>query len=138
MNTIWIRTICFCVVLLLGLSGLALASYSIPQESIDEQRIFYGSALNFAQPASVDYQKVVRSTPEYNEIRDKRIENGTARYWILMSEASNHAVQLISSVGKESDYDIIVANGYLEGLEEPIETVDVTELVLKKLEERQK
>lgn len=126
------------LIMLLGMAGASVAEFSIPQEQLDEQRIFYGSSMSFEKPGSVKYQDVVSATPEYQEIKDKKIENGTARYWILMSEASNHAVQVISKVGKETDYDIIVADGYLESLETPIEAEDITELVLKKLEEKEK
>lgn len=136
MNIMKIRTTSLITIALLILYGVGAASLTIPQDKVDEQRIFYGSSMSFERPGSVNYQEIVRSTPEYIEIRDKKIENGTARYWILMSEASNRAVQLISSVGRDSEYDLIVASGYLESLEPPIETEDITKLVLKKLEEK--
>lgn len=110
-------------------------AYSIPQDKLDNQKVYYGSAAHFEKPAEVNYEAVVKATPEYAEIKKKKIEAGTAKYWILISRASEHAVRLIAEVGQELEHDLIVAKDYLNKLEVPIEASDVTELVLAKLSE---
>jgi len=115
-----------------ALPSSANAAFTIAAEQIDDQKIYYGSASSFEKPAMVDYNAVVKATPEYAEIKKKKIEAGTARYWILMSSASEHAVRAIGQVGKETDHDLICAVGYLGNVTPPIEAVDVTEQVLKK------
>ena len=129
---------------LLAIFGLAVAlvvstawaePYSIPAEKRDAQKIFWGSANSFENPAEVDYQKVVKATPEYKSIRKKKVESGTAKYWILISKASDHAIRLINEVGIESGHDLVAAQGYLGGLEPPIAAEDITALALKKLDD---
>lgn len=123
-----------CGTLLVLLAGNAAGAYSIPAEQVDEQQIYYGNAANFEKPATVDYTAIVKATPEYEEIKKKRIESGSAKYWILMSSASGHAVKLISEVGQESDHDLIVSIGYLGKITPPVPAEDVTKKVLEKLE----
>ena len=129
---------------LLAVFGLVLATstpapaetYSIPTEKVNTQKVYWGSAASFQKPGRVDYEQIVKSTPEYSSIKKKKIQSGTAKYWILLSKASDHAVRLISEVGQETDFDLIVASGYFEEikLEKPAETPDITSLVLAKLE----
>lgn len=119
---------------LLGGVGVAEA-YSIPADKVDSQKIYWGSAAKFEKPAEVSYEAVVRATPEFEEIRRKKVERGTAKFWILMSQASEHAVRLIAEVGRETDYDLISAQGYLGELDPPVEADDITELVLARLDD---
>lgn len=122
-----------CAALLLA-AAPATAVSTIPAEQIDEQQIYYGNAASFEKAATVDYTAVVKATPEYAEIKKKKIDSSTARYWILMSNASEHAVQMISQVGDETEHDLIVSIGYLGKITPPIAADDVTEKVLEKLE----
>ncbi|HDP34850.1 MAG TPA: hypothetical protein ENN29_07045 [Candidatus Hydrogenedentes bacterium] len=125
------------VILLLTLFFVAPAtdtmaeSNSIPPESVDAQKIFWGATGKFEKPGSVDYVAIVTATEEYQQAR--KVESGTARYWILVNKANESAVRAISAVGRETDYDLIVLKGYLESLDPPIETEDITELALAKL-----
>jgi hypothetical protein len=118
----------------LAVSTAMAGTYSIPAEKLDSQKVYWGNASKFDKPAKVNYEAVVKATPEYAEIKKKKIESGTAKYWIQLSMASDHAVKLISQVGKESDYDLIAATGYLGSLEPPIPADDITDIILKKFE----
>jgi len=42
-------------------------------------------------------------------------------------------VKAIGDVGSETEYDLIVLKGYLEGLNPPITAEDITQLALAKL-----
>ena len=106
-------------------------SMSIPPEAVDDQRIFWGTASSFEKPGSVDYNAVVSATTEYKEA--VKAEKNTAQYWLFISKANDRAIRAISSVGSETDFDLIVLKGYLEGLTPPIATKDITELALAKL-----
>ncbi len=120
--------------LLLLATNDAAGAHSIAPEQIDTQKIYYGNAKSFEKPAAVDYTAIVKATPEYSEIKKKKIDSTSARYWLLMSSASDHACKLISQVGEESDHDLIVSIGYLGTVSPPIEAEDVTKKVLEKLE----
>lgn len=125
---------------LIAAIALTLASvgsvyaHSIPADKIDPQKIFFGTAEAFETPARVNYQKIVKATPEYSSIKKKKIVSGSAKYWILISKASERAQRLIKEVGEESSYDLIAADGYLDTMDPAIEAKDVTELVLEKLQ----
>lgn len=121
------------ITLILGGIGSA-AAHTIPADKVDAQKIFYGSSENFEAPARVNYQKIVKATPEYSSIKKKKIVSGSAKYWILISKASDRAQRLIKEVGEETNFDLVVADGYLETMEPAIEAEDVTELVLEKLQ----
>ncbi len=124
----------FGIALWMVFGSVVAETYSIPPDKVDVKKVYWGSAASFEKPACVDYERVVRATPEYESIRKNKIETGTARYWILMSQASDHAIRLINELGKETDYDFIAASAFMASLDPPIEADDVTELVIKKLE----
>ena len=109
--------------------------YSIPPEKLDDQKIFWGTASSFEKPAELNYQRIVQTTPEYKSIKRKKVESGTAKYWILISRASDHAVRVINEVGQETGYDFIAAEGYLGSLDPPIKAENITDLVLEKIKD---
>jgi len=111
----------------------APAAYAIPAEKLDVQKVYYGTASGFTNPGKVNYEAIIKATPEYDEVKKKKVEVGTGKYWILLSQASDRAVRAITEVGQETGYDLITASGYLGSLDPPIPADDVTELVLAKL-----
>jgi hypothetical protein len=127
----WKSTLLMLLVFLALAIGSMAESKTIPPESVDDQKIFWGMASIFEKPGSVDYVALVTATDEYQQA--KKVESGSARYWLLVNKANESAVRAISSVGSETDYDLIVLKGYLESLDPPIQTEDITELALAKL-----
>lgn len=129
--TLWITLGVFLI------SGLAIAAqaatYSIPADKLDAQKVYFGKAEGFERPAGVDYETIIKATPEYEEVKKKKIEPGTGRYWILLSQASDRVVRSISEVAQEMDYDFIASQGYLGSLDPAIPSEDITQLVLDKL-----
>jgi len=123
--------------LLMSMIFLALApacmaeSMTVPPEAIDEQKIFWGTASKFEKPGSVDYFALVSATEDYKTAQ--KAEKNSARYWIHINRANELAVKAIGDVGSETEYDLIVLKGYLEGLNPPITTEDITQLALAKL-----
>jgi Skp family chaperone for outer membrane proteins len=113
--------------------GVALA-YSIPEDQIDPQKIYWGSPANFDKPGEVDLDQLIKATPEYEEIKKNKLERGSGKYWILLNEASERAQKAILAVAEVTDYDLVTAVGYLKGLKPSIAADDITDLVLKELE----
>jgi len=111
------------------------STYSIPEDTLIAKNIFWGDGSGFDKPAEVDYNKVVIETPEYKSIKKKKVKSGTAKYWILMSEASDRAIKVICEFGNNSEYDLIAETGYLSGLDPPIECDSITKLVIKQLKQ---
>ena len=120
---------------LVAFSAALAAAYSIEENQVDPQKIYWGRPSQFENPAEVRYQEVIMETPEYQELKNRRIERGTGRYWILISQASDRVVRTIAQVGQESEYDLIAAEGYLGSLDPAVPADDVTELVLKTMEQ---
>lgn len=112
----------------------AAAAQSIPDAQLDASRIFYGSPTNFDKPAEVDIDAAIQSTPEYQEIVKKKIDSGTGKYWILISEATDRVHRAISDVGKVKEFDLIAHKGYLGALEPPVACADITGQVLEAIE----
>ncbi|HOZ48493.1 MAG TPA: hypothetical protein PLO37_19790 [Candidatus Hydrogenedentes bacterium] len=122
------------VLALLLASGVASAeSYAVPKEQLDTKKVYWGTPSGFERAAEIDYQRVIQETPEYDEIKRKKIERGTGKYWILLSQASDRVVRGIAQVGQSTGCDLIVCRGYLSGLEPPIPAEDVTQRLLDSL-----
>lgn len=123
------------VLAILGLGLSAASAYSIPEGQLDKQKVFWGSYGSFERPGEVDYQEVIKSTPEYQQLKKKKVKRGTGEYWILLSQASDRAVRSIRSVGEDTEYDLVATQGYLGGLEPAIPAEDITNLVIEYMEE---
>lgn len=113
---------------------VAAAAQSIPDAQLDSSRIFYGTPTAFDKPAEVDIDAAIQSTPEYQEIVKKKIDSGTGKYWILISEATDRVHRAISDVGKVKEFDLIAHKGYLGTLEPPVACADITGQVLEAIE----
>lgn len=122
------------VAVVLGAGSALAENYSIPAEQLDRKQVYFGAPSSFEKPAEVDYERVVRATPEYQEIQSQSIERGTGRYWILLSRASDRVGRLVSTIGNQEDYDLIASQGYLGSLEPEIPAEDITDVVLSALE----
>lgn len=118
-------------VLVLGVTVASASTYSIPANKVETQKIYWGSASGFDKAAEIDFEEIVKATPEYQEIKKKNVEQGTGKYWILFSKASDRAVRAVSEVGEETTYDLVAAAGYLGSLEPAIPADDITKQVIK-------
>lgn len=109
------------------------STYTIPDPEVDVQKVYYGSCSSFKNPAEIDYEEVIRATPEYEQVKKKKIEPGTGKYWILLSQASDRVVKCVGAVAGENGFDLIASLGYLEGLKKPIPSKNATQAVVDKV-----
>jgi len=116
----------------------AVVTYKIPKAEIKPQRIYFGDAESFSNPGEIDYQQVIRATPEYQEIIRKKIERGTGKYWILLSKASDRITHAIPALAKDKKMDMITAAGYLQSLEKSIPVKDITIALIEKVKEKKR
>lgn len=122
----------------IALAAMVVAeSYSIPPDKVDEQKIFWGSPGQFAKPAEVDYKAAVMETDEFKSIRKNKIEPGTAKYWLLISQASERVVKAIASVAKDTGHDLVVAKGYLAEIGVQVPAEDLTEKILERIKKKE-
>ncbi len=107
----------------------------IPPEKQDLKNIYWGNPDAFEKPAEVCILELVRATPEFKTVQDRKVQRGTGQYWLLMERASQRALRAITTFGSSSEYDLIARIGYLGGLTPPIVSDDVTAHVLKALQQ---
>jgi len=113
----------------------AAFTHDIPADQIDPKKIYWGSAsTSFERAGEIDYERVIKATPEYVEIKKKKIQRGTGQYWILLSQASDRVVRTITQVGQQTNCDLITSRGYLASLDTPIPAEDITQLLLDNLQ----
>ena len=117
--------------LIAAFSVAAYVDFVIPPEDIQLDQIFYGNPSSFSKPAEIDVEALTLATPEFQEIKRKKIKKGTGKYWILRSNATDRAHRAIQQLAEELDYDLIANEGYLGGLPTPIECDNITKLAIK-------
>jgi hypothetical protein len=113
---------------------LCLAAYAemvIPPAEIESDQIFYGNAASFSAPAEIDVEALVIATPEYQEIKKKKIDKGTGKYWILRSNATDRAHRAINQLATELEFDLIANESYLGSLSTPIKCENITKEAIK-------
>lgn len=111
----------------------ALAA-SIPDAELDRRQIYIGNPSSFSAPAEVDYTAVVHQTAEYAEIEAEELERGSGKYWILLSQASDKALNAIEKAAGDGAYDLVAEKGYLGSLAAPVDCPDITEAVIEHLD----
>ena len=118
---------------LLGIffSFSSFAEHSIPADEIKVEEIFAGDPVSFSRPAEIDMNALVLATPEYQEIKKKKLDKGTGKYWILRNQATERAHKAALQVIEDEEFDLIANEGYLGGLMAPIECENLTKNALK-------
>ena len=105
---------------------------SIDDDQLDPKQIYFGDPKAFDSPAGVIMEKIIQATPEYKEIRKKKVKPGTGKYLILLSKATDRAMGAIAEVAEEQQYDLIAAKTYLKGLDPKVAAEDATKLAVEK------
>ena len=112
-------------------SIIAYSDMVIPPDDIRSDQIFFGNASSFSNPAEIDVEELIMATPEYKEIKKKKINQGTGKYWILRSNATDRAHRAILQLADDLEYDFIANEGYLGSLSTPIECENITEQAIE-------
>ena len=126
-----LQTIALSILLVFIVSAKTYAEYSIPADELKKEEIFSGDPEKFSNPAEIDMNDLVFATPEYREIKKKKINKGTGKYWILRNRATERCHKVIKQVIKDEKYDLIANEGYLGSLKTPIKCENLTKKALK-------
>lgn len=125
-----------CALLSVGfVAATAFAGQAIPEDQCDKTKVYWGNPADFDNAAEVDLKAAVKATPEYKQLLKKNVKRGTAKYWELMSRATDRAIQAVMDVAGETDFDLICAAGYLGGCDPPMACTNITKLVIEKVED---
>jgi hypothetical protein len=116
---------------IVAFSIAAYADLVIPPDDIELDQIFFGNPASFSNPAEIDVEALTLATPEFQEIKRKKVKKGTGKYWILRSNAADRAHRAIKKLTEDLEYDLIANEGYLGGLPSPIECENITKQAIK-------
>lgn len=116
---------------IVAFSIAAYADLVIPPDDIELDQIFFGNPASFSNPAEIDVEALTLATPEFQEIKRKKVKKGTGKYWILRSNAADRAHRAIKKLAEDLEYDLIANEGYLGGLPSPIECENITKQAIK-------
>ena len=98
-----------------------------------EASVLYGSADKCTQPATVDFAKVKKLTPEWKLIKTEGVDKGSARYALLVEDMNRRIRRLCEEVAKSLGKDCVLRKGDIES-EKGLAVSDVTDEVVAKLE----
>jgi len=73
--------------------------------------VLYGSASSCSQPATIDYRKVKKATPEWQKIRSEGVRKGSARYDLLISGMNARIKRAAKSAAEANGRDCVVRKG---------------------------
>jgi len=95
------------------------------EEQLNPKFIYFGdlNGKNFKKAVSIDNEMLLNLTPEYQKIKDSKIERGTGKYWILASQAADRLRIAVTRYGQKSGVDLIVSIKYAQK-----EDLDLSEL----------
>lgn len=111
--------------------GVSLVAQGITTKS--NAVVFYGSAATCSQPATIDYRKVKKATPEWRTIRSEGVRKGSARYDLLTSAMSARIKKACKSAAEANGRDCVVRKGDIKDAR-GLSVKDLTSAVINALE----
>jgi hypothetical protein len=117
----------------LTLLALAAGGVSAQVETREEAVVLHGSPANCSQPATIDYAKVARKTPEHKTIEGDNVRKDSARYNLLMTKLKNRVKNACQKVAKDGGHDCVVREGDIKD-ERGRAVKDITDDVIAALE----
>ena len=122
-----------CLLITVGLS-LLLASSGFAQ-GISIKRtavVLYGATANCSQPATINWTKVRKATPEWRRIHADGVRKGSGRYDLLISEMNHRIKRAASSAADTQGRDCVVRSGDVKN-SNGLEVADLTSEVIAEL-----
>lgn len=73
-----------------------------------DDKIFYGTyAEKITNPRCFDKAALLSMTPEWKEIKSKKIDKGTGKYWILLSAANDRADKQVNTYTQDAELEFL-------------------------------
>ena len=119
----------------LGLVATLSLAVAVAAQGITTKRnavVLYGSPTTCSQPATIDYAKVKKATPEWKTIRSKGVRKGSARYQLLISAMNNRIKRACKSAAEAAGRDCVVRKGDIKD-RRGLSVKDLTQQVLPAL-----
>jgi hypothetical protein len=96
-------------ILVLTAVFLALASAISAQGVVLKPRglVLFGSAAVTTSPASVDFMRVVKATPEWSTIRTQGVREGSGRYNLLLTTMNQRLRKVVARIAEAHGCDCV-------------------------------
>ena len=97
-----------------------------------DAKVFYGSSASTTQPATLDYGKVKKKTPEWKKIQSEGVRPGSARYQLLIADMHARLRRICKKVAPAEGCDFVVDE---DGLDDAngLPVSDLTDAVIDEL-----
>lgn len=95
--------------------------------------VLFGTTATCTKPASVEWKKVRKETPEWQTIKSEGVKKGTARYSLLISEMTQRLKRHAKAVAQTHGYDCVVCKDDIDDAK-GLDVDDATKRVVKLLE----
>ena len=96
-----------------------------------DAQVLYGAAAKCSQPASVDFCRLKKLTPEWKLIKSEGVDRGSARYDLLMEDLNKRIKRLVADAAKTAGKDCVLRKGDIENAN-GLTVVDLTEQIDRK------
>ncbi len=123
----------------LGLSAafcIAALGAAAPAQGVEIERggvILYGSSSRCTQPATIDYKKIRKKTPEWQTIQSDGVSPDSARYSLLVAKMNKRIKAACRRVAKDQGRDCVVRKGDIAD-QRGLKVEDLTSEVIEELE----
>lgn len=78
---------------------------------LDRSKVYFGQPDAFTAPAVIEAAKVMETLPAMKAIDSENVKKNSARWFLLMHEASQQFHKALKAVGKDQGYDLIAEVG---------------------------
>ena len=95
--------------------------------------VLFGATATCTKPASIDFKKVRKNTPEWKTIRSEGVKKGSARYSLLVSDMKKRIKKHCKKVAQDNGNDCVVRKGDISDAK-GLDVDDLTKSVIKLLE----
>jgi hypothetical protein len=118
-------------IIAMALGTPSTTAHAVANAQVEATDVFYGNAESFATPAVVCFETAIKATPEYKQIKEKEIFQGSGQYTVLVAQASDRVHRAIENVASDGNYDLIAAAACADALSSETKATDITNLIIK-------
>lgn len=118
----------------IGIAMLLFASAGLAQ-GITIKRggvVLYGATANCSQPATINWSKVRRATPEWKKIQSEDVRKGSGRYDLLIADMNGRIERAAASAADTANRDCVVRKGDVKS-NNGLKVADLTSEVIAEL-----
>jgi hypothetical protein len=85
-----------------------------PRPTVRDHLAYFGDPASFRTPAVVRADAVFLSVPEYRTLVRERLKEGDARYWFLLSRASQRFRAAVERAARDAGHDLVAETGAVD------------------------